>query len=316
MKRNVPGLMLAMVGLAAVCILPTSCDDSSGSSSTDDGGAGASDGGGANNGGGAANGGGGINGGGGVNGGGLGGALMSCATGGAQCSDGIDNDQDGKLDMTDGECVSPCDNDEASFATGISGDNIDACKQDCFFDGDSGQGNDGCEWNLKCDAKNPGASAARPCPYDKDYNNCPTEQSAKCVKNCGSVTPNGCDCFGCCAFPSDNKTVTVRLVGTCTRDKLGDPSACPPCTQQTACVNTCEKCEVCIGKPQLEPECTVTLPPPDGGVPVQGDAGTPPPPTPKCGEGIISCGPGGQVADGACPANTYCLTGCCIYPLL
>ena len=27
------------------------------------------------------------------------------------------------------------------FATGISGDNMDACRQDCFFDGDSGMGN-------------------------------------------------------------------------------------------------------------------------------------------------------------------------------
>jgi hypothetical protein len=49
---------------------------------------------------------------------------------------------------------------------------------------------------------------------------------------------------------------------------------------------------------------------------VHGDAGAPPPPTPKCGVGVVSCGPGGQVADGACPANTYCLTGCCIFPLL
>ena len=63
--------------------------------------------------------------------------------------DFADFDGDGKIDLADPECVHPCDNDEGSFATGIPGDNVDACKQDCFFDGDSGMGNDGCEWNFK-----------------------------------------------------------------------------------------------------------------------------------------------------------------------
>ena len=38
------------------------------------------------------------------------------------------------IDLADPECVGAADNDEATYATGISGDNIDACKQDCFFD--------------------------------------------------------------------------------------------------------------------------------------------------------------------------------------
>jgi hypothetical protein len=33
-----------------------------------------------------------------------------------QCSDGIDNDGDGKVDYADPECVGPLDNDESSFA--------------------------------------------------------------------------------------------------------------------------------------------------------------------------------------------------------
>jgi len=57
-----------------------------------------------------------------------------------QCSDGIDNGMDGKTDYDDPECVGPWDNDESSFATGIPGDNKDACKQDCFFDGNYGAG--------------------------------------------------------------------------------------------------------------------------------------------------------------------------------
>ena len=68
-----------------------------------------------------------------------------------QCSDGIDNDGDGLIDYADPECVGPNDNDESSFATGIPGDNMDACKQDCFFDGNSGMGDDHCLWQLKCD---------------------------------------------------------------------------------------------------------------------------------------------------------------------
>ncbi len=39
----------------------------------------------------------------------------------------------GRLTANDPECVGPCDNDEGKFATGIPGDNIDACKQDCFL---------------------------------------------------------------------------------------------------------------------------------------------------------------------------------------
>src|SRR3954447_10123213 len=116
-----------------------------------------------------------------------------------QCSDGLDNDGDGKIDYDDPECVGGLDNDESSYATGIPGDNVDSCKQDCFFDGNSGMGDDGCQWNLKCDPANPGAHAAKACPYDPNYKNCPTQQSDLCIKTCQRVTPNGCDCFGCCS---------------------------------------------------------------------------------------------------------------------
>ena len=85
--------------------------------------------------------------------------------GSAQCSNGIDDDHDGLTDYFDPECVGGLDDDESSFATGIPGDNMDACKQDCFFDGNSGAGDDGCDWQLKCDPVNTNAK----CPYDEDY---------------------------------------------------------------------------------------------------------------------------------------------------
>jgi len=220
------------------------------------------------------------------------------------CFDGIDNDNDGLTDLADTECTGPCDNDEGSFGTGISGDNVDGCKQDCFFDGDSGQGNDGCEWNLKCDPANPGANLPKSCPYNANFKNCPTEQSAKCITNCRAITPNGCDCFGCCAVPAGNMTKTVILSSTCTLDKANDPTACPPCTQQDSCVNTCEPCEICVGKPEPDSSCS------------EGQMDPNVPPEPECFEGQTSCGPGGDVAADACPERTFCLTGCCVQVVL
>ena len=124
--------------------------------------------------------------------------------GNPQCSDGIDNDGDGKIDYDDPECVGPLDNDESSFATGIPGDNMDACKQDCFFDGNSGMGDDGCLWQLKCDPQ----SVEPKCPYDQQYapqhtDECSVSasQSQTCIDKCRKLVPNGCDCFGCCLIP-------------------------------------------------------------------------------------------------------------------
>jgi hypothetical protein len=130
-----------------------------------------------------------------------------------QCSDCKDNDGDGLADWFDPECAGPLDNDEKTFGTGIPGDNQDACKQDCFFDGNSGAGDDRCEWNLKCDPKN---TAPGQCTYDANFKNCPATQEAQCKSFCLGRTPNGCDCFGCCAVQkSDGSQVTVRLSSTC-----------------------------------------------------------------------------------------------------
>ena len=249
---------------------------------------------------------------GGAGGGGV--VLVSCdgVTGVPKCNDGMDNDGDGKIDLADLECVHPCDNDEASFGPGIPGDNVDACKQDCFFAGNSGQGDDGCNWDLACDPASPGANAAKPCPYDPNKKNCPGEQSARCVKNCAKMAPNGCDCFGCCAVPVNGATVNVMLGNGCTADKFGDPAVCARCTQSTTCVNPCDKCEVCLGRPApTDPSCAPT--PPDGGTGTDGGSGTDGGNmTPMCPANVTSCGPGGQVAANACPAGYYCQTGCCV----
>ena len=222
-----------------------------------------------------------------------------------QCSDGLDNDMDGKTDSLDLECVGPCDNAESSFATGIPGDNVDACKQDCFFDGNSGQGDDGCNWNLKCDSANPGAATG--CPYVAGSMGCKVEQDPKCIRNCQKLAPNGCDCFGCCAVNAGGTAVSVMLVATCTADKFGDATACPRCTQNPSCVNTCEKCEVCLGRPAPDPSCTPTTT--DAGTPTT-DASTPPADagmTTQCSEGVATCS-----ATTPCATGSYCQTGCCV----
>ena len=232
--------------------------------------------------------------------GGLGGGKIPI--GQTQCSDGIDNDGDGKIDYNDPECVGPLDNDEGTYATGIPGDNVDSCKQDCFFDGNSGMGDDGCDWQLKCDPLTNNAS----CPYDQAYaqshqSECSlsASQSQTCIDNCRKLVPNGCDCFGCCAVPG--ASTPIRLATTCTTKDFADPTKCPPCTQVTQCMTPCGHCDYCIGKDTLPADCT-----PDGGVDAGKDGGTPY----NCPTGYTACGQYG-VDPSMCPPDTGCVTGCC-----
>jgi hypothetical protein len=218
----------------------------------------------------------------------------NCGTTG--CSNCRDDDGDGLIDSADTECTGALDNDEASFATGISGDNSDACKQDCFFDGNSGSGNDGCLWDLRCDPLSPGANAEKPCPYDESYRNCEDSQSQTCLDYCAQYTPNGCDCFGCCTVTVEGQAYDVKLGPGCSADNIADTTACPRCTKTTACNNPCDPCEYCLGR-EPDPSCA----PPDAGV----DA----PPPAQCPTGVQTCTPGDAAS---CPLGYYCLTGCCI----
>ena len=254
-----------------------------------------------------------------------------------ECSDCIDNDGDGKADAADPDCTGYLDNSEANLGTSISGDNKN-CHQDCFFDGDSGSGNDGCEWDLHCDPLEPSQHIISPpaqtncLPYDSTMlgtASCPWEtttcttychESQQCLNVCLPITPNGCDCFGCCAIPlAGGGTKTVLLRDTCQANADGtiDPDQddnndgkldCPPCTQQPDCINTCGPCEICIGKPTIDPSCYP--PPPSDAGPADAWPYDAAPPSP-CDPGVIYCGPGG-IDPNMCPPNTYCVTGCCI----
>ena len=104
-------------------------------------------------------------------------------------------------------------------------------------------------------------------------------------------------------------TVNVMLGNGCTADKFGDPTVCARCTQSTTCVNPCDTCEICLGRPApTDPSCFPT--PADGGAGTGGSGGSTP--APVCPANVTTCGPGGQVAVDACPAGYYCQTGCCV----
>ncbi len=233
--------------------------------------------------------------------GGAGGNAGACGLYVVQCTDGIDNDGDGLVDYADPECLGALDNDESSFANGIPGDNYDACSRDCYFDDNTGMGDDNCRWMPKCDP----ASTYSSCPYDPTYASahpleCSLEmsQSQTCVDRCQKMTANGCDCFGCCTVPGLD--APVRLEPSCTAADFGDPTKCPRCTQVIQCLNPCGHCEICIGKPTLPADCQTA-----GGQPPYECPGV----APACGRYGIT--------PSQCPCGTSCVTGCCLslFPL-
>jgi hypothetical protein len=188
------------------------------------------------------------------------------------------------------------------------------CRQDCYFDNDAGFGNDGCYWSHRCDELSVGPdyppSADSRCAYD-DGETIPgssascaellASQSESCRTACAPLTPNGCDCFGCCELPSKSG----RFVwlgspddgsGNCELSQVDDPSRCHPCTPVTGCFNPCDPCEVCVGRPLNDP----------GSCPDAGSGGADPG---QCARGVQPCGRQGQPL---CGANQYCVTGCCV----
>jgi hypothetical protein len=233
-----------------------------------------------------------------------------------QCGNCLDDDNDGLFDSQDPDCLGPCDNTETGLTLGIPGANNAPCKQDCFFDQDTGSGNDDCYWDHRCDANEvapnyyPEGSA---CKYDATTKlggglSCTAAaavggQSATCQSVCGPLTPNGCDCFGCCAIgPQATQTTGIWLGSTdaagnpsCTLDQLGDPAKCHPCQITPVCFKPCGRCQLCIGKSTLPADCY-----PSGG----GGSGCPATLCPN----RQACGVAGCAA---CPAGQYCLTGCC-----
>jgi len=243
-----------------------------------------------------------------------------------ECGDIIDNDGDGLVDYQDPDCLGPCDNTEGSYYGGIPGQAGPACTVDCYFDQDSGSGNDDCHWNHQCDEHEqapdyyPEHEEGAACAYNPNANTPGTSascdemyetQSQLCYDYCGPLTPNGCDCFGCCELPAGGGNYVwlgsedASGNGSCSLADVGDPTKCQPCKPVAACLNDCGPCEVCIGKPAPDPGCGPAGTGGSAGVGGMGGGGAPPA---QCEEGVQSCGLSGQEP---CGSDFYCITGCC-----
>jgi hypothetical protein len=265
--------------------------------------------------------------------------LIECAGRLTLCGDCIDNDDDGLVDNDDPECLGPCDNTEGPvLLTGVGGETGNQCGADCYFDFGNGSGGGDCKWNRSCDPLTPKLQ----CPYDPGLaeseggtdKDCPLSQPLLCEQTCQPLTPNGCDCFGCCTFPElegmgpSGGDGYVFLgsefgsVGTCTFENVTDPELCRSCTPAGNCLNTCERCEICIGKPTIPADCF----PGTGGTGGSGTGGTGgsgtggmggsgtggmggSPGGERCPDGKQACGLPG---DAPCESGGFCLTGCCI----
>lgn len=251
-----------------------------------------------------------------------------CGSATCACADGEDNDGDGLSDGFDSECTGPFDNDEGTFATGIPGDNRDPKWQDCFFDGNSGAGDDGCRYHTDCLTGDAEPDAAE----------CSLTQA--CIDFCAPLTPPGCDCFGCCEVPYQEGTVHIMLSEQCSLATLDDEGTCPRCVPTDTCGNECGECEICIGETleDLPDSCWDNPPDGMGGSPGTGGssggggtpggggtsasggtgntggdgaggAGDPPdsPPPNVCDGGAQACS-----LSEDCGIGQYCQLGCCI----
>ena len=220
------------------------------------------------------------------------GPNAGCTAGAAACNNCVDDDGDGFIDGFDPECTGPLDDLEDSFATGIPGDNIDKKKQDCFFDGNSGGGDDKCAYPTCC-LFPPGAD----CPREfggPDLDPADCEIAQECINNCAPLTPPGCDCFGCCTICNDMGCFDVvtnpAVAPDCTAAVAHDSALCPTCVQNTECggVDCVEfECVLCPGQTEedLPPECEAA----------------------ECPGGLTPC-----ASSDDCASDEFCNTGCCI----
>jgi hypothetical protein len=227
-----------------------------------------------------------------------------CIPNGPQCSNCKDDDGDGRIDGFDLQCTGPMDNDESSFSTGIPGDNKDAVNQDCFFDGNSGAGNDGCNIHVCCLL---GAKTVAECPIGANQYNpadCPPPIGTKplsqqCIDVCGKLTPPGCDCFGCCTIcdPASPTNACYDIIinpttsPECGTATLSDPTKCRQCTKSTTCGSSQCGGTTCILCPGQDPS----------DLPASCNGST------TCPNGEQTC-----TTDSQCSAATYCASGCCI----
>jgi hypothetical protein len=200
------------------------------------------------------------------------------------CDDGQDQDGDALVDGFDPECTGAYDDDESSFATGLPGGSTDTCR-DCFWDANAGRGDDSCGYPSAC------LFGEAPTVAGGCFS---CEVGATCLDRCLALTPNGCDCFGCCEITrADGSRVSVALTEQCSLAVLDDAELCPRCVMHAECKNACGTCELCPGR---SPEDLPALCQDSSDVP-----------RPVCDEGQRVC-----TVSADCGAEHYCQLGCCL----
>jgi hypothetical protein len=218
-------------------------------------------------------------------------AGAGCQPGNAQCNDCEDNDNDGRIDGFDPECISAIDDDEGSFGTGIPGDNNNNSRQDCFLDGNSGSGDDGCDIHTCCILDLQGNMCpAEFSPGQFDPEAC--EPSAMCIEECLPLVPPGCDCFGCCTVCDGadcyDIAISPAISPDCDETTLDDPEACRRCIKSESCSADCDpaNCILCPGQDpdDLPPGCELS-----------------------CPNDLTPC-----LGTEDCATGEFCATGCCI----
>jgi cysteine-rich repeat protein len=202
------------------------------------------------------------------------------------CGDGIDNDDDGRIDTDDLECNSPCDDTEDDLCDRLPGaGGADGCRVECAFDSNTGLGDDHCDGDWACYPPDQMMCGVLP----PDAPQC-SDVDPECVDFCVPLLPNGCDCFGCCEI--DGQTVMLNSISwignqseCCDLDNL---DLCQSCEIRLDCFNPCEpeNCELCFTQTSDE-------------LPVDCDEPSCPPDRPWCS----------STAD--CPVGWFCQTGCC-----
>ena len=225
-----------------------------------------------------------------------------------QCGDCLDNDGDHLVDSDDPDCTGPCDDSETSYGSGLPGSGTAPCKQGCYFVAqEMAASGERCNWSQDCDP----LSVAPDYPPSGDSNcvhkpgavvpgsgatcdELSTAQPSACLASCLPLTPNGCDCFGCCELPADSGTFvwigsTEKSACSCDAAHIGDPAACHPCTPVRSCFNACDPCKVCVGRAAPGPSCAT-------------------PGVGRCPDMAAACG---QPGESDCAAGYYCVTGCC-----
>jgi len=213
-----------------------------------------------------------------------------------RCADEKDNDRDELIDGLDPECTSRIDDDEESFAITSGKNPLHAC-EDCFWDGNASAEDDGCMYPDACRSEGPTAMPGPPAMVPPAAMMCRTcEVAPRCTDTCRRQTPNGCDCFGCCAITGDDgAAVNVILSDDCSLKHIDNEERCPRCVPNPDCYNPCGPCEQCFGRraEDIPASCA--------------DGSSTSEPAHQCDEGYKACS-----AAAPCPEEFYCLLGCCM----